>query len=143
MASAPLPLLACSFLVTVNGETIAFAEATGLTIEREQSTYKHGLSEWEGEVLQTYRSPRHQRLSLKRAVFGGDTRFFDWLMKDDAEERAMDLAMIDATGGPALIWRIKKAVPVKISGPSLVASSNEVALETLELMVAGVSVELP
>ncbi len=141
MASAPL--LANSFRATVAGETVAFAEVTGLTIEREQSTYKHGLSEWEGETLQTYRSTKHQRLSLKRGVFADDSRFFAWLTSENAAPKPLDVALVDAAGEPVLVWRIRKAVPVKLAGPSLTASSSEVAFQTLEVMASGITVERP
>lgn len=142
MASAP-PLLANGFRATLAGESVAFAEVTGLTFEREQSTYKHGLSEWEGETLQTYRSTKHQRLTLKRGVFAEDSRFFTWLTSDDAEARPLDVALVDATGTPVLVWRIRRAIPVKLTGPSLNASSSEVAVQTLDVMASGITVERP
>lgn len=141
MASAPL--LAGSFRATLAGETVAFAEVTGLTVEREQTTYKHGLSEWEGEALQTYRSTKHQRLTLKRGVFAEDSRFFAWLTSENAAPRPLDVALVDATGAPALVWRIRKAIPVKLTGPSLVATSTDVAFNTLEVMASGITVERP
>jgi phage tail-like protein len=142
MASAP-PLLANGFSATLGGETVAFAEVTGLMFEREQSTYKHGLSEWEGETLQTYRSTKHQRLSLKRGVFAADSRFFSWLTTDNADARPLDIALVDPTGAPVLVWRIRRAIPVKLAGPSLNATSSEVAFNTLDVMATGITVERP
>ena len=140
---ASTPLLVGSFRATVAGETVSFAEVTGLTIEREQTTYKHGLSEWEGEILPTYRSTKHQRLSLKRGVFADDSSFFAWLTSEDAAPKPMDLAMVDASGAPQLVWRIKRAVPVKLTGPNLIASSTEFAVQTLDVMASGITVERP
>jgi len=142
-SAASLPLLSCSFRVTVAGDTVAFTEVTGLAVERDQATYRHGLSEWEGEALYTYRSLGHQRLSLKRGAFANDGRFFAWLSDEDAEAKPMDVALVDAAGQAALVWKIKRATPVKLTGPGLVASGNEVAVETLEVMAAGISVERP
>ena len=135
------PLLAGSYRATLAGETVAFAEVTGLTIEREQSTYKHGLSEWEGEALQTYRSTKHQRLSLKRGVFPDDSSFFDWLTSENAAPKPLDIALVDSTGAPRIVWRIRKAIPVKLAGPSLTADSSAVAVQTLEVMASGIAVE--
>lgn len=140
---ASTPLLANSFRATLDGESVAFAEVSGLAIEREQSLYKHGLSEWEGETLQTYRSGKHQRLTLSRGVFAGDSRFFAWLTSENAVAKPIDLALTDASGAPALVWRIRKAVPVKLSGPRLSATGGEVAVQTLELMASGITVERP
>ena len=137
------PLLVGNFRATVAGETVSFSEVAGLTIEREQTTYKHGLSEWEGEVLPTYRSVKHQRLSLKRGVFANDSSFFAWLTSENAAPKPLDLALVDATGTPMLVWRIKRAVPVKLTGPSLVASSNDFAVQSLDVMASGITVERP
>ena len=38
-------------------------------------------------------------------------------------------------------WQIKKALFVKLEAPALQASGNEAAIETLTLMVSGISVE--
>jgi len=139
MATRP-PLLSCSFRATVAGETVAFSEVSGLAVEREQATYRHGLSEWEGESIRTFRPVAHQRVSLKRGAFAGDGRFFAWLIDADAAPRPMEVAMVDAAGHAALVWRIRRAVPVKLTGPTLAADAAEVAVETLEVMASGITV---
>jgi phage tail-like protein len=138
-----LPLLSHSFRATVAGETVAFTEVSGLAIEREQATYRHGFSQWEGEDIHTYRSPKHQRVTLSRGAFAGDGRFFAWLVDEDAGPRPMEIAMIDAAGAAALIWRIRRAVPVKLGGPTLTATGTDVAVETLEVMASGITVARP
>ena len=139
MASAP-PLPAYSFLATVGGQSAGFSEVSGLAIERDTVSYSHGLSHWEGERLITYPSARHRQLSLKRGVVPGDGSFFDWLVGSDAEARPMDLSLIDSSGAPKVTWRIKEAIPLRLTGPVLNASSNEVAIDTLDVMAAGISV---
>ena len=136
-----LPLPAYSFHVSVGGQSAGFSEVTGLGIERDTVTYTHGLSHWEGDTFITYPSKKHRQVSLKRGVVPGEGQFFDWLSGADAEARPMDVSLVDASGTPKVIWRIKEAIPTKLTGPTLTASSNEIAIDTLELMVAGVSVE--
>jgi phage tail-like protein len=139
--SLPLPLPAYSFHVTVNGQSAGFSEVSGLGIERDTVTYNHGLSFTEGETFITYASKKHRQISLKRGVVPGDSQFFDWLVGADAEARPMDVSLIDASGTPKVIWRIKEAIPTRMTGPTLTATSNEIAIDSLDLMVAGVSVE--
>ena len=139
MATAP-PLPSYSFLATVGGESAGFSEVSGLAIERDTVSYSHGLSHWEGEALITYPSTKHRQLSLKRGVVAGDGSFFQWLVGSDAEPRPMDVSLVGADGAPKVIWRIKEAIPIRLTGPSLNASSNEVALDTLDVMAAGISV---
>lgn len=140
MASAPLPVPAYSFRVTVGGQSAGFSEVSGLTIERDTVSYSHGLSHWEGERLITYPSGKHRQVSLKRGVFAGDGSFFDWLVGADAEPRPMDVSLVDASGAPQVTWRIKTAIPIRMAAPAFTAGSNEVAVNTLDVMVAGVSV---
>jgi phage tail-like protein len=140
MASVP-PLPAYSFRATVGGESAGFSEISGLAIERETATYNHGLGHWEGETLLTYPSGKHKQISLKRGVVPGDGSFFGWLVGADAEARPMDVSLVDSEGTPRVTWRIKEAIPIRMTGPSFNASSNEVAIDTLDVMVAGVSVE--
>ena len=140
MASAP-PLPVYSFRATVGGQSGSFSEISGLAIERETTTYNHGLSHWEGETLITYPSRKYRQISLKRGVVPGDGRFFEWLVGTDAESRPMDVSLLDSAGAARVIWRIKSAVPIRMTGPGFNAASNEVAVDTLDVMVAGVSVE--
>lgn len=141
MSPPALPLPAYSFQATVGGQSAGFAEVSGLAIERETVTYSHGLSHWEGEKLISYPSRKHRQISLKRGVVAGDGSFFDWLVGADAEERPMDVSLVDSSGTPKVIWRIKTAIPIRMTGPTMSASSNEVAIDTLDVMVAGVTVE--
>jgi len=139
MASAP-PLAVYAFRATVGGQSAAFSEISGLAIERETATYSHGLSHWEGETLLTFPSVKHRQVSLKRGVMAGDGSFYGWLVGADAESRPMDVSLLDSEGTPKVTWRIKEAIPIRMTGPSFSASSNEVAIDTLDVMVAGVSV---
>jgi phage tail-like protein len=68
------------------------------------------------------------------------TALLDWL-NGDPEPQPMEISLCDADGLPAIIWRIAKAVPVKLEAPTLSASANEAAIETLEVMVAGMRLE--
>lgn len=141
MATPGLPLPAYSFRATIDGESVGFSEVTGLSIERETVTYVHGLSHWEGETLITYPSGKHRQISLKRGVVAGDGRFYDWLIGASAESRPMDVSLYDEAGAPRVTWRIKAAIPIKLTGPSFDARSNEVAIDALDVMVSGVTVE--
>ena len=47
----------------------------------------------------------------------------------------------DEAGAPVVVWHIKEAIPVKLGAPSFEAASNQVAIETLELLVTSISVE--
>jgi phage tail-like protein len=47
------------------------------------------------------------------------------------------IILIDGEGNDAARWEFRDAWPVKLSGPSLNATGNDVAIETLELVHEG------
>lgn len=138
---ADLPLPAYGFRATIGDQSVGFSEVMGLAIERETVTYSHGLSEWEGETLLTYPSRKHRQISLKRGVVAGDGSFYHWLVTADAEARPMDVSLCDASGTARVTWRIKQAIPTRLTAPTFDARSNEVAIDTLDVMVSGVTIE--
>lgn len=135
----PLPVY--NFTVTVDGQSVSFAEASGLTIEYEKVTYRHGLSFKEGEDITRHRFPKFTSLTLKKGTVAGGSFLFDWLSGDGNAERTIAVSLCDEKGSPVITWRITKAVPVKLTAPTFDANTNQVSIDTLELMVSGVSIE--
>lgn len=71
-------------------------------------------------------------LVLRRALAAQATELFDWRRKGDA--RTVTIEQLDTAGGTAVnAWRLVNARPLKWTGPSLNAASNDVAMEELEL----------
>ena len=67
----------------------------------------------------------------------GATSLLDWL-NGSGEPQPMEVSLCDAAGLPAITWRIAKAVAVKLDAPPLNASSGEMAIESLQIMAAGI-----
>jgi phage tail-like protein len=42
---------------------------------------------------------------------------------------------------PVMVWKVLQAWPVKVEGPSLKATGNEVAVESIELAHEGLRIE--
>ncbi|HEX3349520.1 MAG TPA: phage tail protein [Acetobacteraceae bacterium] len=135
------PLPAYNFRVTVDGQSASFAEASGLAIEYETVTYRHGFSAWEGETITRFRALKHVPLSLKKGTVAGNTLFGDWLGASPTSARAIGISLCDEAGAPVVVWRIAEAIPTKLSAPTFDASTNQVSIETLDLLVSGISVE--
>jgi phage tail-like protein len=134
------PLTAYNFLVFLKGTTLGFSEVSGLVVENGTVTYQHGLSFQEGELIQLYRHDKYIPVTMKKGIVRGATRFYRWFKSMDV--RNMDVSLCDEDGIPAVTWHIGKALPIKISAPSLDASKeDEVAIDTFELMAAGISIE--
>lgn len=139
--TATYPLPAYNFRVDVEGGSMSFAEVSGIVIERDTLTYRHGLSYWEGEAIRSYRNDRYLPLTLRKGVVHGGTELYDWLKADGAERRAVDVHLCDASGDPVVTWHIAKALAVKLEAPGFDPTENGVAIESLEIMAAGISLE--
>lgn len=135
--SYPIPVY--NFRVTVDTSVISFTEITGLQLEHDHVTYRHGLSFHEGELIQTFNMNKFFTLTCKRGtVLGSDpTYLYKWLTK--RERRSLQIDFCDEDGAAILFWKVASAVPVKLSAPTVSASSNEVSIDTLELQARGVT----
>lgn len=133
------PLTTYSYRVSLGGADVSFSEVSGLTIEYETTTYRHGLSFAEGEMIVRHRIDKFVPLTLKKGVVHGLKVLRDWLAS--GETRTLDINLCDEQGVPVVTWHIGKAIPVKLEGPALNASSNDAAIESLELQVARISLE--
>ena len=136
---AKYPLAAYNFRVTVGDVALSFSEVTGLVREYQTLTYKHGLSFWEGEAITKFRFDKYVPLTLKKSVVAGATELYAWL--ESVERKNLSVSLCDEKGAAVVTWQIKKALLVKLDAPSLLASGNDAAIETLTLMVSGISVE--
>lgn len=134
------PLVAYNFRVKVGETSMSFTEVSGIAVEYEHVPYVHGLSFHEGAALSTFPRTRFMPVTCKRGtVLGAEPLFlYDWLKKRDP--RSMEVSLCDPTGAAVLAWKVAVAVPVSLKAPSFSAAANDVAVDTLELQVRGVSV---
>ncbi len=145
----PLPVY--NFRVTIQSLTegpfeVSFAEVSGLSVEYEPVTYKHGFSFLMGsKIIPGMRQPL--RITLKRGILKSHRLLHEWI--DDTYSNPFYLAakkdilidLCDEAGKPVIRWTVKKALPVKMDMPSFDANSNDVAIETMELIAAGLKVD--
>ena len=60
---------------------------------------------------------------------------------EDHTMRTVDVSLCDEQGTPVVSWHVARAVPVKLSAPPFDVNTNDVSIESLELLAAGISVE--
>jgi phage tail-like protein len=142
-ASYPLPVY--NYRVTVGSSTMGFSEVSGLSANYEPVTYKHGLSFVMGVNI-IPGMPQPVKLTLKRGIASGKDFFAAWMekvyadpFKDATQDILIDLC--DEAGKVVVRWKVKGALPVKLDAPSFTANSNEVAIETLELVAHSLQVD--
>ena len=51
--------------------------------------------------------------------------------------RPVTISLLNEEHEPVMTWKIKDAWPVKVEGPGLNATGNEIAIETLEFVLRG------
>lgn len=132
------PLAAYNFRVNVDGATMRFAKVSGLQREYKTLTYRHGLSFIEGEQIARYFVDTYVPVTLVQGTVIGAKSLHEWLERP--KPVALEVDLCDAEGTPVLAWRIAKALPVKLSAPTFDANTNEVAIDTLELRAAGITI---
>jgi phage tail-like protein len=87
---------------------------------------------------------KYSNVTLKRGVVKSDNDFFKWLSTikmNTIERRDLVINLLNEEHEPVMVWKIHNAFPVKIEGPSLKATGNEVAIESIELAHEGLEVQ--
>ena len=142
-AAYPLPVY--NYMVTIAGSSFGFSEVSGLNVDYEAVTYKHGFSFAMGAtIIPGMRQPI--RLTLKRGVSKNGDLLAKWIhdtyanpFADSTKDILVDLC--DETGKAVVRWKVQGALPVKLEAPTFDANSNEVAIETLELVAHEIQVD--
>lgn len=142
MAEAyPLPKF--HFLVEWGAQSISFSEVSGLDAETEVIEYRHGAS----PEFSKSKMPGMQKFSnvtLKRGVFKSDNDYYAWfntVNMNKIERRDVIVSLLNEAHEPVMVWKIKNAWPTKIQSTDLKADANEVAIESMELVHEGLSIE--
>jgi phage tail-like protein len=137
------PLPAFHFIVDWGGTNVGFTEVTGLTYEIQAIEYREGSSP-EFHVTKMPGIQKFNNITLKRGVFATDNEFFAWVntvKMNTIDRRDITIKLLNENREPVMSWKVKQAFPVKLEGPSLKSSGNEVAIESIELAHEGFTLE--
>ena len=139
----PLPVY--HYSVEIDGMTdIRFSEVSGLSIERKLITYKDGLSASKGAFYLPGQSG-DPSITLKRGVTPNGSQLYDWF--DSIQGTAVNkknvlISLMNESGdAPVVTWKVIDAFPIKMDAPGFNATSNDVAIETLQLAASTITVE--
>jgi phage tail-like protein len=137
------PLSVFHFNVEWGGTRLGFTEVTGLTQENQAIEYRDGsFPEYSSIKMPGLR--KFSNITLKRGIVKADNEFFVWLSTvklNKVERRDLVISLLNEEHQPVMVWRVQNAFPVKVEGPQLGASKNEVAIETIELAHEGLTVQ--
>jgi len=142
MATRTDPYRGYNFFVEIDGLTIAgFKTCSGLEVTQKSQTYREGTD----KSLNMRQIPGLTELSnitLERG-FTPSRSLWDWfekVMTGKIERKNVTIALRNDIQENKIRWDLSECWPTKWSGPSLDATSDEIAIETLELTHEGIKV---
>lgn len=115
-----------------------FSECTGIEMAMAPEEYKEGGNN--GATLKFPSRVTWTNISLKRGI-GFDTTLWDWhygFVAGEGSRRDGTITLLDSERNPAVVWYFRRGLPIKYTGPSLNATQNNVAIESIEIAHEGI-----
>ena len=125
-----------------NIPTGAFSECSGLTAEGDAVDYREG-TDLQPNVRKLVGLRKYANIVLKRG-YTQDKSLWNWynnIFAGIPDRRNVTIILLDEAHVPVLRWHAENAWINKIEGPSFKASGNEIAIESVELMHEGLTIE--
>jgi phage tail-like protein len=137
------PYAGYNFAVELDGITRAgFRECSGLENTQNSRDYREGTD----KNLSVRKLPglnTHSDLTLSRGITS-DSKLWEWrdkAMKGAVERHDISVTLLDDAGNARITWNLFACWPTKWTGPSLNATSDEVAIEQLTLAYERIEVD--
>ena len=137
------PYRAYNFVLEIDGVPKgAFSEVGGLTAEGDSVDYREG-TDVQPSVRKLIGLRKFSNITLKRG-YTADKSLWQWyvnIFNGVTDRRNVTIVLMNERREPVLRWNAENAWINKIEGPALKASSNDVAMESLELVHEGLTLE--
>lgn len=114
-----------------------FSECTGLEMALEVEEYKEGGRN--GATLKFPTRVTWSPIILKHGM-GAGTGLWDWhydFATGKGKRKDGIITLLNDLHMPSHIWQFRRALPVKYSGPALIAGQSTVAIESIEIQHEG------
>jgi phage tail-like protein len=132
------PYRVYNFVVEIDGiARAAFRECTGLDTSNDPIDYREGT---DGRGVRKLPGLTRSANVTLRWGTTDDTELWNWrqtVMDGVVERKNGSIILLDDTGAEKIRWNFHDGWPTKWTGPSLNATGNEVAIETLEIVHEG------
>lgn len=143
----PLPVY--NYRVEIDGDAVAFSEVSGLSIGYETTTYKESPVESGSPGPRVMHMPAQAtdtNVTLKKGIVRGKSvpALYQWISSvqiNQVTKKDIFVRLCDEEGNAVMSWKVTNAFPTKLDAPTFDATSNDVAIESMELMADGVSME--
>ncbi|MFK4708373.1 phage tail-like protein [Roseateles asaccharophilus] len=136
------PLPKFRFEVKWDSAVMSFQEVSGLDVEAQPIEYRHGDS----PALSVLKMPgmkKYSDVTMKKGVFKGDNKFWDWFAEikmNTIKRKPITISLLDEEGKPTMVWTLANAWPTKITSTDLKSTGNEVAIETIVIAHEGLTI---
>lgn len=130
------------FQVSWGSQVLSFQEVSGLDIQSQEIEYRHGDSP-AFSVIKMPGTKKYANVTLKKGIFKGDNKFWDWLnqIKMNTIKRVpVTISLLDESGAPTMAWTLSNAWPTKVQATDLKSQGNEVAIESIEIVHEGLTI---
>jgi phage tail-like protein len=137
------PYRAFNFQLEIDGVPLgAFSECSGLTADGDAVDYREG-TDLQPNVRKLVGLRKYSNITLKRG-YTQDKSLWVWynnIFAGVQDRRNVTVILMDEEHKPVLRWHAENAWVNKIEGPSFKASGNEIAIESVELVHEGLTIE--
>ncbi len=137
------PYRGFNFVIEIDGVPRgAFSEVGGLTAEGDSADYREG-TDVQPNVRKLVGLRKYTSITLKRG-YTADKALWQWytnIFNGVPDRRNVTIVLLNERREPVLRWNAENAWINKIEGPALKASGNEVAMESVELIHEGLTLE--
>ncbi|MGO9885423.1 MAG: phage tail protein [Solirubrobacteraceae bacterium] len=120
----------------------AFSECSGLTAEGDAVDYREG-TDMQPNVRKLPGLRKYSNITLKRG-YTQDTSLWSWYLNITngvSDRRNVTIILLNEERQPVLRWHAENSWINKIEGPSFKAAASEVAIESVELVHEGLTIE--
>ncbi len=123
-----------------NSEEAGFSEVSAPDISSEPVEYREGNM----AGITPGKQPgilKYSNVTLKRGVTDSQV-FVDWMktvQEGKVTRKTVVITLLDDAMAEVASWQLEKAWPTKYTAPDVNATSNEVAIESLELVCEGLT----
>lgn len=141
--AAEYPIVKFHFQIEWGGTKIGFTEVSGLDVETEVVEYREGASK-EYSKIKMPGMQKFSNITLKRGTFATDNEYYEWwntVKLNTIERRDITISLLNEEHEPVIVWKVKKAWPSKIQSTDLKADGNEVAIESMEIVHEGLTIQ--
>lgn len=138
------PFRSFNFRVEIDGLTLgSFSEVSGLTADGDSVDYREG-TDLRNNVRKLVGLRKFSNITLKRG-YTTNGELWAWytnILNGIPDRRNGSVILMNEAHEDVMRWNFENAWVNKIEGPPFKASGNEVAMESVDLIHEGVSLEV-